>query len=1169
MVHALAAAISAWRRKRPAGLGPAHGVFLVAAGVALVFAVRLALRPDASSSWREIVSLVPVDAHRAIVVERSSEGRIRVSSVDGSRGYLWSRVLDRSGSAPRVTASSGSPVVVLDGALALGVADGRVLWQRPHPVDSSSTFHVRGNVLLEWGPSSLSGADATTGEERWRIAVPSDPEARLLFIGDTIVLRGRTPAIVDLRTGKARDLEGRVPIAVCPAESSVLLGTKRQDDVYRLDLATGSATALGGDSFYHPSYGCTTYRGRTILSSDQELVAYHHETFDRTWQLSLRTPLNAAAEGACERDSTNVHRLFCYVLHGNVAKDARGEILDGWESEPPRFVPVLDGPDLFVVDLDRYAVVSRLGGASFQSVESHAGVSYVRWRDHIGVLDGARGTFVASLDLRAGAGERQVSFEPGGERVWVHDALGLGQLDARTLAPLPGSERFAEGRVEGPPAEPVPVTVPPTGEELEEARTRGQPRVEAEPASNRPAGTVEAHRAARRLYAQAMLDPDAKKARALFLEAADALPPGGAALQQAGRMAALDGDRDTAKGLYTRAFAALVQSTGLTPRLSIRRPPSGDPERLAADARGRFLLSTGRDLAALYDTTDLRPRFEHDASSQAAALSRDGAVVVLASGSHLLSCSLVEAACAGVVPPSRVLGLALSADGETLATYGRDGIVDVRDAATLAVRSTHRLSQGKGTAVAVSPAGDRIFVGTSEGAVLRVRADTGQIEGERRGHRSDIVALALDDSGSLLASADAHVVRVGKPEDAEGEAVVRRTKRGDCLVSKLELGPDARTLFIEQDEEHCSTVLDVWSVATRALQTTKVPEQPDLRSSGNRVAIAEDRLFVVGHGFSPWGTQTGVAEYQVSEAGSPRFDEPALRARVFHEAFGGPRTGLFVSGSTLAVLGDTRMMTPPVWDTARGVFLGYPSLHGRRAPLPPRMPPDAVDGVAAGGTLAWIDRERGVHVGPRAGPFLEIGSVNDFSFWDPDLPVTLSPTGSRVAFRSRDSTSSWEQKRAEIWDVRGDRPPFVLERAGIVDIVFGSDGTAFLSALDGTITVVRGGTARTLFLPDGATPSALALLRDGRFLAAAAAGGEDTTLFIFSVADGALRATLRAHGKGALVTTPAGLAEVFGPIEDEVVCSFGPFVLDLALCRDGLLRPGLLARILDGRPIEP
>ena len=716
----------------------------------------------------------------------------------------------------------------------------------------------------------------------------------------------------------------------------------------------------------------------------------------------------------------------------------------------------------------------------------------------------------------------------------------------------------------------MPVTVPPTDEELEEARTSGKPRVDTEPAGNRPAGTAEAHRAARRLYAQAMLEPDRTKARALFLAAADALPPGGAALEQAGRMAARDGDRDTAKTLYTRAFAALGQSTGLTPRLSIRRPPHGDPEGLWADARGSLLLSTTNDLAALYDTTtDFHPRFELDGSSQAAALSRDGTLIVLASGSHLLSCSLALAACARGVAPAHNPGLAHAAAGATPPTGGRDGVVDVRDAATLALRSTHRFPQGKATAVAVSPGGDRIFVGTSEGAVLRVRADTGEIEGERRGHRSDIVALALDGSGSLLASADAHVVRVGRPEDPEGEAVVRRTKRGDCHVSKLEFNPDGKALFIEHHEWTCHTVLDIWSVTTRTLQTIDVPDQPDLRSSGNRVAPTPDRLFVAEYTWETWWAKAGIAEYEVGEAGTARFDKPALRARVWETHFAGPRTGLLVSGSTLAVLGDTRMMTPPVWDMARGVFLGKPPLHGRSAPRPPGMPRDAVEGVAAGGTLAWLDQESALHVGPRAGPFREIGSVNSPSFWYPNLPFALAPTGSRVAFRSRNPADDWEQKRAEIWDVRGDRPAFVLERAGIVDIVFGSDETAFLSALDGTITLVRDGAARTLFLPDGATPSALALLRDGRFLAAASAGGEDTTLFIFAAADGALRATLTAHGKGALVTTPAGLAEVFGPIEDVVVCSFGPFVFDLDLCKGALLRPGLLARILDGGPIEP
>jgi hypothetical protein len=226
-----------------------------------------------------------------------------------------------------------------------------------------------------------------------------------------------------------------------------------------------------------------------------------------------------------------------------------------------------------------------------------------------------------------------------------------------------------------------------------------------------------------------------------------------------------------------------------------------------------------------------------------------------------------------------------------------------------------------------------------------------------------------------------------------------------------------------------------------------------------------------------------------------------------------------------------------------------------------------VYGVASGGTVAWVDGAHGVHVGPRGGPFRQIGVLAEFPFWGPGPGIVLSPKGSRVGFRTGDATAG-VPKRAEIWDLRGDAPALVLERDGITDIAFASEDTVFLSGLDGTITMARDGAARPLFVPDGAAVSALALVRDGRLLAAAAAGGDDTTLFLFSTADGAVRATLAAHGKGAFVTSPAGLAEVFGPIEDDLVCSFGPFFFDLDLCREKVLAPGLLARILDGKAVE-
>jgi hypothetical protein len=144
----------------------------------------------------------------------------------------------------------------------------------------------------------------------------------------------------------------------------------------------------------------------------------------------------------------------------------------------------------------------------------------------------------------------------------------------------------------------------------------------------------------------------------------------------------------------------------------------------------------------------------------------------------------------------------------------------------------------------------------------------------------------------------------------------------------------------------------------------------------------------------------------------------------------------------------------------------------------------------------------------------------------------------------------------------------VVSRAGISGIVFGADGTAFIAALDGTITLARAGAARTIFAPDGDPLFALAPLRDGRLLAGAVAASA-ATIHLWSAQDGALRATLRVLSHGAMASAPDGTAELFGPVEGELDCRFGPFVFGLDLCRDRLIQKGVLARALGVERTEP
>jgi hypothetical protein len=202
-----------------------------------------------------------------------------------------------------------------------------------------------------------------------------------------------------------------------------------------------------------------------------------------------------------------------------------------------------------------------------------------------------------------------------------------------------------------------------------------------------------------------------------------------------------------------------------------------------------------------------------------------------------------------------------------------------------------------------------------------------------------------------------------------------------------------------------------------------------------------------------------------------------------------------------------------------------------------------------------------VFVGPRGGPFQTLGELRgeDHPYANPS--VALSPKGALAGIQLGD--------RAEIWPVGADEPLHVVEHAGITGIQFGADETAFISALDGTLTMVRRGTTRTVFLPDGAPIIQLVRIRGGQLIAAVSGGFGPAVFHIFSADDGVLRATLTALPGRGVAISPDGLGEVFGPIDGELSCRFGPFVFDLGLCRDHVIKPSLFSRMLNGEHVDP
>jgi WD40 repeat protein len=742
-----------------------------------------------------------------------------------------------------------------------------------------------------------------------------------------------------------------------------------------------------------------------------------------------------------------------------------------------------------------------------------------------------------------------------------------------------------------------------------------------------PSGPPEPRRTARRLFAQAMLEADHKKARTLFQQAAEALPPGGPALYQAALRASLDGDAPEAHRLFDQALTALEQSTRLGARLTGPQTEMVPDEtahsrwRLSAKADGRLALIQTDQLTSVVETLGFRALFEHKAPTTAAALSDDGTRVVLATRKRLFSCSLVEAACSRVTLAVPLVDLALPSDSTIVATLRADGVVEVRDAETLAVRTTITKTRGHATAVAISPAGDRVFAGLIGGPVLVLRADTGEVESTLRGNAGAgvIVALAVDGSDGRLAAADVHGVRVWAPGDEKGELVRQATEK-DEQVESLAWSPAGKSLFIGT-----SSRLKTWTVADKTMQSRDLaqPDAISVYSLHHRFAPAGGRLYHLEARRGLWKMAVSLTAHEMTEPSMldlghqlpgtwdwhvDKYYRPSFPAAgpvlgvawvrgdidlwdIAQGAFVRTvKTGDWCEGADVRLSADGKklLMVPDAnpdrgscgpqvgrtIDIATGAKQETPLGRGStlrersidaffrqpfKTPLPAGVPPDASSVIEALGTVLWVQSST-VFVGPRGGPFHTLGELRA---GDPQYnpSFALSPKGALAGIQVGD--------RAEIWPVGADKPLRVVEHAGITGIQFGADETGFISALDGTLTMVRGGTTRTLSLPDGAPIIQLVPLRGGRLMAAVAGGFGPAVFHIFSADDGVLRATLAARPGRGVAISPGGLGEVFGPIDGELSCRFGPFVFDLALCRDHLIKPGLFSRMLDGERVDP
>jgi hypothetical protein len=213
--------------------------------------------------------------------------------------------------------------------------------------------------------------------------------------------------------------------------------------------------------------------------------------------------------------------------------------------------------------------------------------------------------------------------------------------------------------------------------------------------------------------------------------------------------------------------------------------------------------------------------------------------------------------------------------------------------------------------------------------------------------------------------------------------------------------------------------------------------------------------------------------------------------------------------------------------------------------------------------MVWADAQGKVHAGPIGGPYRKVGNKyltpEKKESRDTDPVPVISASGKWVGFRTAED-------EAQIVEVETERVVHTVRHPGISGIAFGTQDTAFVSALDGTVAMIRSRGSDTLYAPEGGALFSIAAVRDATLIV----GGMDQgPLYLWSALDGQLRATLRAIAGGGIAVAPDGTTEVFGKIESALDCRVGPFVFGLELCRERLVNKGALASAIAGRRIEP
>ncbi|WP_437836221.1 phosphorylase family protein [Sorangium sp. So ce1153] len=420
--------------------------------------------------------------------------------------------------------------------------------------------------------------------------------------------------------------------------------------------------------------------------------------------------------------------------------------------------------------------------------------------------------------------------------------------------------------------------------------------------------------------------------------------------------------------------------------------------------------------------------------------------------------------------PSPCMAVAVSPDGQLIASVHRNGSVWLWDVATGVARRALTAHASWVRSVAFSPDGTLLASGSSDTTIRLWDVATGKELRVLRGHVAAVRSLAFSPDGTLLASTgNDSTVRLWEVA-AAAEPRVLTGHTG--IVRSIAFRPDGAVLASASDDR----TIRLWDVARAA----------ELRALRDHATIARSVAFSPdGASLAAGAHDSTVWLWDVITAADPR-------VLMGHEA-SVTSVAFDASGGILASTSNDN--TIRLWDVATGAQRDV--LRGHTAAVRSvAFSPDGttlVSGSTDSGVFLW-------DVATSARRRILRGNA------PPIRSVAFSPDGTSLAAAS-------EEGAIRLWDAGTVAARGVLE--GHVDhvrsIAFSSDGASLASAsADGTVCLwdVKTRAGQRIMKDYPLSASTIAFSPDGASLAW---GGKDSTVRLWDVARGAQHRVLKGH----------------------------------------------------------